>query len=205
MSPILILASSSPYRRQQLTSLGLQVESVAPKIDESVLSAEHPQILAERLAQAKAQKIAQQYPDAVIIGSDQTACVNVDDKSVILGKPGNIEKATLQLLQCQGKTVTFFSAVCVQHARNAKSIVRTEITEVTFRPLHEADIVAYLESEQPYDCAGSFKAEGKGILLFERLSSRDPNALIGMPLILLREILAEFEIDLLKLSTQAEA
>ncbi|MCW8092008.1 Maf family protein [Alteromonas sp. ASW11-130] len=205
MSQPIILASSSAYRQQQLSALGLRIKSAAPDIDESSSSSESAKSLAERLAKAKAQKVADQYPSSIIIGSDQTASVDINGNQLILGKAGNFDKAKQQLTYCQGKTVTFFSAVCLYCAEINRSIVRTEVTKVKFRRLDEKDIVSYLRSEQPYDCAGSFKAEGRGILLFERLSSRDPNALIGMPLILLREMLAEFDIDLLALATQTKA
>ncbi len=205
MSHDLILASSSTYRISQLASVGLTVRAVSPKIDETPLANETPQRLAERLARAKAQKIAEQFPHAIVIGSDQTACVENNGEQVVLGKPGNLEKAKAQLSLCQNKTVNFYSALCVCRNTPEKVSVSTEITQVHFRPLSDQDIMAYLQSEQPYDCAGSFKAEGKGILLFQSLHARDPNALIGMPLILLRELLAEFDVDLLKIATQAKA
>ncbi|NMH58682.1 Maf family protein [Alteromonas ponticola] len=205
MSAKIILASSSPYRKQQLAQLGLKVDSASPDIDESPHSAEAPQQLAERLALAKARKIAEQFPDAIVIGSDQTASVDINGEALLLGKAGNFTKAKQQLTQCQGKTVIFYSVVCLHCASSNKQLVRTEITKVNFRQLSDADIDAYLHCEQPYDCAGSFKAEGKGILLLDELSSRDPNALIGMPVILLREMLAEFDIDLLRLATQPVA
>lgn len=203
MSQNLILASSSTYRIAQLASVGVTVRAISPDIDETPLPDESPQLLAERLAFAKAQKIAEQFPQAIVIGSDQTACVEVDGEPVVLGKPGNFAKAKSQLTLCQGQTASFYSALCVYRNSPEQVCVSTELTQVRFRALSEQDIVSYLKSEHPYDCAGSFKAEGRGILLFDSLHSRDPNALIGMPLILLRELLAKFDVDLLKEATQA--
>ncbi|OFC72615.1 Maf family protein [Alteromonas confluentis] len=199
--PKFILASSSKYRQAQFASLGISAEAIAPDIDEAAHDNELPQALAERLASAKAAKIAGQHADSIIIASDQVAVVCVHDKLHQLGKPGSFDKARQQLQMCSGRCVTFYSALTVHHAQTKKVITDTDVTQVWFRELSDAQINAYLHNEQPYDCAGSFKSEGKGVLLFERIDSRDPNALIGLPVMLLRDMLAEFNIDLLTLAT----
>jgi MAF protein len=183
--PSLILASSSIYRRQLLAKLGLAFDYISPNIDESPNSKESPQALVERLAQKKALAIAKDHPKHLIIGSDQVACL----EQVILTKPGNFENAYRQLKHCSGKTVTFYTGLSLINSVNGNKQTATETFTVTFRQLSDTDIKNYLHREQPYDCAGSFKVEGLGICLFEKLSGNDPNSLIGLPLIKLIDML----------------
>ncbi len=181
----LVLASTSPFRKVILEKLGLPFEIRAPDIDESPRSNEAPQQLVERLACAKAQKIAETCPDALIIGSDQVAVIN----GQILGKPGGHDKAIIQLQQASGKMVTFLTGLCLHNAVTGRSQAEVIPFKVMFRDLNAAQIENYLQSEQPYNCAGSFKSEGLGIALFERLEGEDPNTLIGLPLIRLIRML----------------
>ena len=177
--PQLILGSTSPYRRELLQRLQLPFVVVAPEVDETPNHKEPPDVLASRLALAKAQAVAQRYPDAVVIGSDQVA----DLHGQALGKPGDHARATAQLRAMRGQTVVFHTAVSVlRHsigfAQSALAPVR-----VRFRMLSDDAIEAYLNAEQPYDCAGSAKSEGLGIALLESIENDDPTALIGLPLI----------------------
>ncbi|MEC8229507.1 MAG: Maf family protein [Pseudomonadota bacterium] len=195
--PRLILASSSRYRLAQLANIGLQLPGISPSIDETPRDSEAPEALACRLAQSKAEQIAADYPDAVVIGGDQVAAVtDATGKLHTLGKPGNLPNAIEQLTLCSGNTVTFYTALSLVHNAKHATLTECETVKVTFKKLTEAQIERYLLSEQPYDCAGSFKSEGKGVLLFERIESRDPNTLIGMPVMLLRDMLAKWQIDL---------
>lgn len=195
--PRLILASSSRYRLAQLANIGLQLPGISPSIDETPHDDETPEVLASRLAQSKAEQIASDYPDAIVIGGDQVAAVSdVNGTLHKLGKPGNLPNAIDQLKLCSGNTVTFYTAVSLVHNAQNAMLTQVETVKVTFKTLSEATIERYLLSEEPYDCAGSFKSEGKGVLLFERIESRDPNTLIGMPVMMLRDMLAEWNIDL---------
>lgn len=174
-----ILASTSVYRRELLLRLGVPFTVAASDVDEQILPNESPQNLACRLALAKAQSVAEHHPAAVVIGSDQVADLN----GMALGKPGNHARAVKQLLTMQGRTVVFQTAVAVvcldtDFARTALAQVH-----VTFRHLTQVQIETYLQTEQPYDCAGSAKSEGLGIALLERIDNDDPTALIGLPLI----------------------
>src|SRR5690606_6154209 len=170
MSP-LILASSSPYRRQLLAKLGLDFQWQAPDIDERPHPAEGPDKLVTRLAREKAAALVKQFPRHLIIGSDQLALL--DGK--ILGKPGSMEKAHEQLAAASGKTVTFLTGLCLLNSATQASQATCETYTVTFRLLSGRQIDAYLQRDQPFDCAGSFKAEGLGIGLFDSLQGRDPN------------------------------
>lgn len=182
--PELLLASSSPYRRELLTRLGVPFRSLAPEIDERPLPNEKGRELAARLAMEKTAAVARQYPAAVTIGSDQVAMLGEQ----LLGKPGESARAREQLSAASGRTVIFYTAVCVHSGDSVRSHV--DETQVTFRSLGAAEIDSYLDKEQPYDCAGSFKVEGLGVVLFERVVSTDPTALQGLPLIwLARELL----------------
>lgn len=183
----LILASSSPYRKSLLNRLGLPFECHSPDIDETPHSGESTKALAERLACQKARKVAEAFPHAVVIGSDQVAEVNKQ----ICGKPDNHENAVIQLRQQSGQQVFFQTGLAVMclDKKFVRSTVNT--TEVTFRKLDEDEIERYLLKEQVYDCAGAFKAEELGISLFSALHSNDPTSLIGLPLIELSEILRE--------------
>ncbi|MEW9798694.1 Maf family protein [Alteromonas sp. CYL-A6] len=199
----LILASSSRYRQGLLANLGIKVTCIAPDIDETPHPDEDPKALSQRLAFEKAAKIAKQHPDAIVIGSDQVALIDGTSPPQVLGKPHTYDNAVSQLTMCSGRTVSFFTALSVICHNENVACTGAETTNVIFRSLSNSDIERYIKAETPYDCAGSFKSEGLGILLFERIDSRDPNALIGLPVMLLRDILAsELEIDLLKLATE---
>jgi MAF protein len=192
MKPIL-LASSSVYRRQLLDKLGLPYQCQSPDIDETRRPNEKPDALVMRLAHSKASALASQYPDSLIIGSDQVAAL--DD--AILGKPGTHERACEQLLAASGRKVTFYTGLCLLNTATGKSQKRCETFSVQFRALSEAQIDNYLKREQPYDCAGSFKSEGLGISLFRRMEGNDPNTLVGLPLIALIDLLNNEGVDLL--------
>ncbi|WP_341937119.1 Maf family protein [Marinimicrobium sp. C2-29] len=188
----LLLASSSPYRRQLLERLGLPFDCQSPDIDETPAPGEPPEALARRLAQGKAQALATPPPtDQLIIGSDQVACLN----GKTLGKPGNHTNAKAQLAAASGQTVTFYTGLCLHDNRTGRSETRCDTYRVHFRTLSEAQIESYLAKETPYDCAGSFKAEGLGIRLFERMEGTDPNSLIGLPLIALTDLLLSAGVD----------
>lgn len=182
----LTLASTSRYRKALLEKLGLPFDCAAPDVDERPLAEESAQALVTRLARAKAQAIADGRDHGLIIGSDQV-CV-CDGR--ILGKPGTIDNAIAQLMAAQGRSVTFYTGLCVLDAATGQAHQLVEPFTVHFRTLDEAAIRRYVEAELPIDCAGSFKCEGMGIVLFKGLEGRDPNALIGLPLIGLIELLA---------------
>ena len=176
-TPMLILASTSPYRRQLLARLRLPFDVEAPEVDETAAPGEHPPELALRLAQAKARAVARRHPDAVVIGSDQVA----DLDGVPIGKPGTHERAAAQLRSMSGRRVVFQTGVCVvtSHFEDSGLVPVT----VLFRTLSDADIERYLRLEQPYDCAGSAKVETLGIALLDAVQTDDPTALVGLPLI----------------------
>ena len=182
----LILASTSPYRKQLLARLQIPFATVAPGSDESPLPDEPATALVERLALAKALAVAREYPDSLIIGSDQVATLN----GHIFGKPGNYDAANAQLSQCSGNEVVFYTAIALLGLSSGLSEVIVQPFTVKFRELTELDISTYLHREQPYDCAGSFKCEGLGIALFESLNGSDPTSLEGLPLIALTIMLA---------------
>lgn len=173
----LILASTSPYRRELLNRLGLPFETAAPGIDEAPQPAETPAALASRLARAKA--LAIDSPDTIVIGSDQVASLEGQP----LGKPGNHANAVAQLELFQGREVQFHTAVCVAAGSARDLQEHVDLTRVRFRELPRSDLDRYLTLEPAYDCAGGFKAEGLGVALFESIESSDPTALIGLPLI----------------------
>lgn len=183
--PRLILGSSSKYRQELLSRLHLPFSVVSPNIDETPLAVESPLDTAMRLSVEKARFIAQNHPDALIIGADQVATVNGEQ----LGKAGNHANALKQLQLMRGKTVEFHSALCVYDARNGDFQVRDVVTLATMRDLSDEQLSDYLHIEQPYDCAGSAKVEGLGITLLEKVESDDPTALIGLPLIALTDML----------------
>jgi MAF protein len=193
----LVLGSSSPFRATLLGKLNLPFITESPDIDESAQQNESPTALVERLAQQKAMAIAANHPDALIIGSDQVAVINNE----ILGKPGHHEKAIEQLRLASGKTVRFITGLALYDARRDKMQSLIEPFDVTFRTLTEHEIEAYLLAEQPYQCAGSFKSEGLGICLFERLSGDDPNSLVGLPLIQLIRLLNNVDVNVLSQQT----
>ncbi len=184
-SQLLVLASSSIYRKELLKRLNLPFETMAPDVDETPLPHESARATSERLAQVKAMAVAGNYPDALIIGSDQVALLEGRQ----LGKPLTHDNAVNQLRAMRGKTTHFYTALTLLNSRTGH--LQTEVAEnfVTLRELSDEDIEGYLLKEQPYHCAGSAKTEGLGIALISRMAGDDPNALIGLPLILLIEML----------------
>ena len=181
----LVLASTSRYRRELLSRLNTPFEVTAPAVDEAPLAAEGPQALALRLACLKAQAVGHAWPDSLIVGSDQVAVVN----ETILGKPGNFDRAAAQLKLMRGKPVHFHTALCVLNARTSREQTALVPVTVHMRDYTDAQIERYLRAEEPYDCAGSARIEGLGIALVARLEGDDPNALIGLPLIALCNML----------------
>ncbi|MEJ6005806.1 Maf family nucleotide pyrophosphatase [Paucibacter sp. AS339] len=194
----LILGSTSRYRRELLERLRLPFEVCAPNVDETPLAQEAPAEVARRLALAKAQAIAKQHPQAIVIGSDQVADLN----GTSLGKPGNHERAVLQLQAMSGQTVVFHTALAVVCAESGFVAEDTAVIRTRFRTLSAAEIESYLLAEQPYDCAGSAKSEGLGISLLEAIESDDPTALIGLPLIRTCEMLRRAGLDPLQRTQQ---
>jgi MAF protein len=191
MTQPLVLASTSPYRRALLERLGLPFTVDAPRVDESARPGEPPQVLVLRLAQAKANAAAERHPEALIIGSDQVACID----SQVLGKPGDRERAIVQLERASGRMVVFQTGLCLLNAVTGRTQTLVEPFHVHFRRLSRRRIETYLDREQPYDCAGSFKSEGLGIALFARLEGDDPSTLIGLPLIRLITLLESEGLD----------
>jgi len=181
----IILASGSPFRKQLLDRLQFDFACIAPDIDETLRPGEDAHSYVCRLAESKARQIAADHPDAIVIGSDQ--CALLDTK--ILGKPGSHENALLQLREAQGKSVIFHTGVCVLQLATGFSAIEDVLFEVQFRNLSDRQLEHYLRVEQPYQCAGSFKAEGYGACLFNKMQGDDPTALIGLPLIALTGIL----------------
>lgn len=179
MKQALILASSSIYRRELLQRLQINFSTVSPHVDEAVLENETPKDTAVRLAVEKAQKVGTEYPHALIIGCDQVATLDGEQ----LGKPLNHQNATKQLQKMRGKTVSFYTGLCLLNAETGRLQSDVATYEVTFRALNDDQIENYLAKEQPYHCAGSAKSEGLGICLMESMVGDDPNALIGLPLI----------------------
>lgn len=188
-SPRLILASSSRYRRELLARLRLPFEAISPDIDETPAPGEAPAELALRLSVAKALAVARQQPGCIVIGSDQVA--TVDGRPI--GKPGDFSRAQAQLRDLAGRTVEFHSALAVTDGQRVEKA--DVVTHCRFRPLSDAAIAAYLHAEEPYDTAGSAKAESLGIALMEFIRSDDPTAIIGLPLIALTGMLATFGLD----------
>jgi MAF protein len=191
--PLLVLASTSPFRRALLERLGISFTTAAPETDESPRPGETPQQLVVRLSEDKARAVASLHPKALIIGSDQVACL----EGRVMGKPGKRERAIEQLSRASGKMVVFYTGLCLLNARTNQARVLYEPFQVHFRPLSQSQIASYLDRERPYNCAGSFKSEGLGIALFERLEGDDPNALVGLPLIRLIGMLKAEGVDVL--------
>jgi septum formation protein len=191
----LVLGSTSPYRREQLSRLTANFRVVKPEVDETPRADELPRALAVRLATAKADAVVAKCPGAIVIGSDQVA--DLDGQP--LGKPGTVENAVRQLVACAGKTVVFHSAICVVDARTQTHAYfeAVDTTRVTFREIGEAEIRRYVERENPLDCAGAFKSEGLGIALFESIHSTDPTALVGLPMIALCALLRRAGVTIL--------
>lgn len=183
--PQLVLASTSPYRRELLKKLEVPFQCAAPAIDELPLPGESPRQLVLRLAQAKAMALAERFPNNLIIGSDQVCVLS----GKITGKPHTEENARRQLREASGHVVTFYTGLALYNSANGHLQTECEPFDVHFRHLSDAEIAHYIKKEQPLNCAGSFKSEGLGISLFERLEGRDPNTLVGLPLIALCKML----------------
>ena len=186
MTARLLLASTSPYRRELLSRLCIPFDVVRPDVDEMPHSGESPLALAQRLAAAKAAAIATREGDAWVIGSDQVAELD----GMPLGKPGGRDQALAQLAAMSGRSVAFRTALCVMH-RDLGRFDAVDTTVVRFRSLAMDEIARYVDAEQPFDCAGSFKSEGLGITLFEAIDTSDPTALVGLPLIATARLLRE--------------
>ena len=185
-SQALVLASTSPFRRELLARLGLPFETANPDVDETPLPEETPEATALRLSESKARAVAARFPDALIIGSDQVASLD----GCVFGKPGTHENAVTQLQTMRGRVVIFFTGLCLLNARTGIAHLRGVPTLVTFRDLSDNEIENYLRREQAYNCAGSAKSEGLGIALIARMQGDDPNALIGLPLIALCDLMS---------------
>ncbi|MBI6548191.1 Maf family protein [Xenorhabdus lircayensis] len=197
MLPI-VLSSTSVYRRLLLEKIGLPFTCASPNIDESPQENESPEQLVMRLSHAKATALQRDYSSHLIIGSDQV-CV-LDNK--ITGKPHNFENAYAQLKEASGKCVTFYTGITLFNSKTKDMDTRYELFHVYFRDLTETEITNYLNKEKPFNCAGSFKSEGLGITLFEKLDGRDPNTLIGLPLITLTEMLIRQGVNPLTVCSQ---
>jgi len=193
-APELLLASASRYRRALLERLGIPFKQIAPDIDETIGPDETPADAVLRLARSKAQAVLAEHPHAIVIASDQVA-LRGDE---ILGKPGNAEQAIRQLSLSAGRQVEFLTGVCVIRGdRPQDPAEHMDITRVVFRPLAPEEIRDYVARDAPFDCAGSFRAEGLGIALFERIDSQDPTGLIGLPLIWLAQALRRLGVPVL--------
>ena len=186
-APDIVLASSSPYRRGLLDRFLAEFEAVSPDVDESNNSGLEPDELARHLARAKAEAVSANSRNALIIGADQLAVLEGE----VLGKPGSHQKAVEQLLAASGKSVKFLTAVCILDPVTRKRYEHTDETIVHFREFDRRLAEAYLRLDEPYDCAGSFKLEGAGFLLFESVKTDDPTALIGLPMIWISDRLLE--------------
>lgn len=186
-APRLILGSTSAYRAELLRRLGHAFEQRAPGTNEIASAGELPVDLALRLAIAKADAAAAGQTNALVIGSDQVAELD----GAALGKPDTVERAMVQLATSAGRQVQFHTALCLMDTRNGRRHTHVDTTRVRFRPLQPDEIARYIEREQPLDCAGSFKCEGLGISLFERIETADPSALVGLPLIALAQMLRD--------------
>ncbi|MBP9153861.1 MAG: septum formation inhibitor Maf [Xanthomonadales bacterium] len=191
MKRVLVLCSTSRYRRELLARLRLPFDCAAPDIDETPLPNEAAAALSERLAIAKAKALASRFPDSVLIGSDQAATC----AGRLLGKPGTRAAAIAQLRAASGRTVEFHTSVAVLDARTGECRSTGDVTQVRFRSLSEHAIERYVDLEPALDCAGSFKCENLGIVLFDGIDSQDPTALIGLPLIATARLLRGFGLD----------
>jgi septum formation protein len=190
----IILASTSPYRRRLLERLQISFRCIPPEMDEYPLFGEFPPAMVQRLARLKARSVAERYPEAMVIGSDQVASID----GSIIGKPGNFDRAAAQLRSSSGRDVWFYTAVALVCLEQGVEQFHVEPFNVRFRTLNDRQIANYLHREQPYDCAGSFKVEGLGIALFESLTGNDPTSLEGLPLIKLTELLTDAGLDILR-------
>jgi MAF protein len=192
MPQLLLLASSSPYRRTLIARLGVPFVTASPDIDETARAGETAEHLAQRLASEKAAALAADYPGHWIIGSDQVACL-ADGQQ--LSKPGDLETAVNQLSRSSGQTVTFHTGLALRNSDSGEEQVHCDTFRAHFRRLSSAEIRHYLETEEPFDCAGSFRMEGPGIALFESLEGPDPNSLVGLPLIALTNMLRQWGLN----------
>ena len=197
MSLPLLLASSSAYRKQLLEKLQLPFTCASPNIDESIQLDESPHNYVQRLAIEKAKALNDDFPNHIIIGSDQCAVLEANGQQHVLGKPHTVENAIQQLSQASGQSVTFLTGLCVYNSATQQEISLVEPFIVHFRNLTLPQIERYIDQEKPLDCAGSFKSEGLGIRLFSALEGRDPNSLIGLPLIALVDLLEQQGIKVL--------
>ena len=188
----LVLASSSPYRRELLARLRLPFEVMSPDVDETPLANEAPRDTALRLAQLKARAVADKFPDALIIGSDQVALLGTEQ----IGKPHTFENAKKQLQAASGRGMVFHTALCVYNSKSGNMQTRVVPIAIQFRTLSDDVIERYLAAEQPYNCAGSAKSEGLGIALIARFEGEDPNALVGLPLIALVDMLHQEGVEI---------
>ncbi len=189
----LILASTSPFRKAILNKLGVTFDTLSPEVDETALDNETPQQLVERLSIAKAKAVASKVDDALVIGSDQVSVINGE----IIGKPHTHENAVKQLQNASGKTVTFYTGLCLYNSTTQQYQSEVVPFNVVFRTLSDSQIENYLKKEEPYNCAGSFKSEALGIVLFEKLEGEDPNTLMGLPLIRLVKMLEKENFSIL--------
>ena len=192
----LVLASTSPYRRELLSRLGVPFEVAAPDVDETPLAGESPDETAQRLSVLKARAVAERFPDALIVGSDQVALL----EGVQLGKPGSHDNAVAQLLAMRGKALEFHTALTLLNARTGHVQTANVPVRLVMRDYSDAQIEAYLRKDQPYNCCGSARSESLGIALIARYETEDPNALVGLPLIKLTEMLANEGLDVLTCS-----
>jgi septum formation protein len=192
MSKPIILGSTSPFRKELMEKLQIDFITDSPDIDETRLETESPEEMVRRLSVGKAKKVAENHPNALIIGSDQCAVLEGE----VMGKPGNHENAFQQLSKSSGKRVTFYTGLCLLDSETNEYQLDCVPFYVTFRDLSEAEIHNYLHLDQPYNCAGSFKSEGLGITLFSKMQGDDPSTLIGLPLIRLCEMLRQHGVNL---------
>ena len=191
--PIIVLASGSKSRYQLLKRLKLEFITDAADIDETAHHGEQPAQLAKRLSHAKARAVANNYQNALIIGSDQ--CGEVDGR--IIGKPGNAEQACKQLAMCSGRKVIFHTGLCLLNTESQNYKYESVLTRVYYRAFNPSEVEAYVRIEQPFDCCGSHRSEGLGIALCERMESTDPSAMLGLPLITLSHMLEQSGVRLL--------
>ena len=188
----IVLGSTSPFRSALLEKLGMPFVTDAPDTDESPLPGEGAEALVQRLAVAKAHSVGARHRDALVIGSDQVATIDGD----VLGKPGNRDNAIAQLRRASGREVAFLTGLCLLNTTTGQQQVDVEPFRVQFRKLSDAQIARYVDHEKPFNCAGSFKSEGYGITLFTAFQGRDPNTLIGLPLMRLVEMLGHEGVEL---------
>ena len=190
----LVLASTSPYRRELLDRLGVPFETASPRFEERVDQRVSPELLVKHLALGKAQSLGEHYPDALIVGADQ---IFVNPRGVMVGKPGGFEAARGQLAGMSGRRSLFYTGIALYDSAEGQSLTDFSVTAVTFRQLSDAEIRTYLLRERPYDCAGSFKIEGLGITLMEKVEGDDYTALVGLPLIRLNHMLMAMGVNVL--------